>query len=349
MNRLYLDKATRFFQRMQLQNTTDTTSLSYWLNWRVYLCACCVLLPMVLAILAIRKHECSRNFSSCREENQQDTSCTLFGETWKPCLKEIHPICLLVFRVIAFASLLATLIAKLQISRGTVFYYYTQWTFILVTIYFGCASMLSGYGCYQYRKSRSTTLNANLARIDAEQGPSMPLLYQDATNQVADPQVDMHKSRVATIWSYIFQILFQMNAGSVMLTDCVYWFVIFPFLTLRDYDLNFMTVNMHTLNIILLLGDTALNCLRLPWIGISYFVLWTGVYVILQWIIHACISIWWPYPFLDLSSPYAPLWYLFVDCIVAYSMLWHLLADCGNETLFFVKMVPFLLSVLKIE
>ncbi|XP_019434952.1 PREDICTED: uncharacterized protein LOC109341482 isoform X2 [Lupinus angustifolius] len=317
------------FLRMQLQNTTDTTSLSYWLNWRVYLCACCVLLPMVLAILVIWKYECSRNFSSCKEENQQDTSCTLSGETWKPCLKEIHPICLLVFRIIAFASLLATLIAKLQISRGTIFYYYTQWTFTLITIYFGCASMLSAYGCYQYRKSRSTTLHANYARIDTEQGPNMPLLYQDATNQVAtnqvaDPQVDIHESRVATIWSCIFQILFQMNAGSVMLTDCVYWFIIFPFLTLRDYDLNFMTVNMHTLNVILLLGDTALNCLQLPWIGISYFVLWTGVYVILQWIIHACISIWWPYPFLDLSSPYAPLCYLLIALlhIPCYGFFW---------------------------
>lgn len=43
----------------------------------------------------------------------------------------------------------------------------------------------------------------------------MPLLHQDATNlsrmeHVADPHVEIHKHRVATIWSYIFQILFQV-------------------------------------------------------------------------------------------------------------------------------------------
>ncbi|XP_073221839.1 uncharacterized protein [Cicer arietinum] len=150
---------------------------------------------------------------------------------------------------------------------------------------------------------------------DAEQGPYMPLLHQDVTNEsrtehLADPQINIPKNQIAPVWSYIFQILFQISAGAVMLTDCVYWIIIFPFLTLRDYDLNFMTVNLHTLNLVLLFGDAALNCLRIHWSGMSFFVLWTGVYVIVQWIIHACVSIWWPYPFLDLSSPYAPLWYL---------------------------------------
>lgn len=150
-----------------------------------------------------------------------------------------------------------------------------------------------------------------------------------------------------------------MNAGAVMLTDSVYWFFIFPFLTTKDYNLNFvstiynllalyfvymafcqlfskfiyilhleissyyfmqMTIDMHTVNLILLLGDTALNCLvfsfelhvifpykiifssilnffnlllqRVPLFRISFFILWTGVFVIFQWILHACMSIW---------------------------------------------------------
>lgn len=103
-----------------------------------------------------------------------------------------------------------------------------------------------------------------------------------------------------------------MTAGAVMLTDSIYWIIIFPFLTMRDYSLDFLTVDMHTLNAVLLLGDTALNCLPFPWFRVSYFILWTGIFVIFQWIVHACVSIWWPYPFLDLSSSYAPLWYLLV-------------------------------------
>jgi hypothetical protein len=81
-----------------------------------------------------------------------------------------------------------------------------------------------------------------------------------------------------------------------------------------------------------------------PWFRMGYFCLWTVTYVIFQWIVHACINLWynkplflvltqllrrrkthyytllsntsflswkqrWPYPFLDLSSSFAPLWY----------------------------------------
>jgi len=53
-----------------------------------------------------------------------------------------------------------------------------------------------------YRKSTSTILNDNIARIDAEQGPNVPLLHQDATN--------IQKNQIAPVWSYIFQILFQV-------------------------------------------------------------------------------------------------------------------------------------------
>ncbi|KAL4307280.1 hypothetical protein AHAS_Ahas16G0262500 [Arachis hypogaea] len=300
--------------RMQLQDTADTTTLSYWLNWRVYLCALCVLLPMVVAFLVIWKHEGSRDSMHGKGKNQQDGNGTLPGdEAWKPCLKEIHPICLLAFRVIAFASLLATLIAKVSINGGTIFYYYTQWTFTSVTIYFACGCVLSVYGCYQYKTSTFSTSNVNFARIDVDQERNMPFMHHEVANlsrmeDHADTLVEMHRGSVTATLSCLFRVLFQMNAGAVMLTDCVYWFIIFPFLTLKDYDWNFMTVNMHTLNVILLLGDTALNCLQVPWTGMSFFVLWTGAFVIFQWIIHACVPIWWPYPFLDLSLPLAPLW-----------------------------------------
>jgi hypothetical protein len=28
-----------------------------------------------------------------------------------------------------------------------------------------------------------------------------------------------------------------------MLTDCVFWFIIFPFLTIKDYNLNFVSIS----------------------------------------------------------------------------------------------------------
>ncbi|XP_004308383.1 PREDICTED: uncharacterized protein LOC101297300 [Fragaria vesca subsp. vesca] len=91
-------------------------------------------------------------------------------------------------------------------------------------------------------------------------------------------------------------VYFGMNARAVILTDGVFWFII-------------LIINMHTINVVFLLSETALNSLPFSWFRIGYFYLWTITYVIFQWICHACVKIWWPYPFMDLSSPYALLWY----------------------------------------
>ena len=98
---------------MEQQDMADTTTLSYWLNWRFYLCAVCVLLSIVLSFLVIWKDKGSRKFRSGKGENQEDG--TLSGdEAWKP------------FRVIAFSSLLASLVAKIHINGRAIFFYYTQ-------------------------------------------------------------------------------------------------------------------------------------------------------------------------------------------------------------------------------
>lgn len=292
---------------------TDTTSLSYWLNWRVLLCVIWVLTSIITASFLIWRYESLDQSKPDRAETQQDSAPILYyEEAWRPCIKTIHPIWLLVFRVIVLCLLVATIIVRVSVNGGVIFYYYTQWTFTLVTIYFGFGSLLSFYGCYQFQKI-NTGLNDHHVVIDAEEGSYLPLRCGETTNMSSsDLQEGKYVSYSPGYCGYVFQIIFQMSAGAVVLTDCVYWIVIFPFLTLKDYDLNFMTVNVHTLNAIALLGDTALNCLPFPWFRISYFVLWTSIYVIFHWIIHACVSIWWPYPFLDLSSPVAPLWYLFV-------------------------------------
>ncbi|KAF3543190.1 hypothetical protein DY000_02009511 [Brassica cretica] len=96
--------------------------------------------------------------------------------------------------------------------------------------------------------------------------------------------------QVASTLGYILQILFQTCAGAVLLTDGVFWFIIYPFLTSKEFNLDFFIVIKHSVNVVFLLGETFLNSLWFPLFRISYFVLWTGVFVILQWIVHACVS-----------------------------------------------------------
>ncbi|KAF7136633.1 hypothetical protein RHSIM_Rhsim08G0173700 [Rhododendron simsii] len=289
--------------------TVDTATPSYWLNWRFLVCAVCVVVSMISALIVILKYEGLRNSEQgSREDGEEPAGLLYEDEVWKPCLKGIHPAWLLAFRVVAFFVLLVLVILNVAVDGGDIFYYYTQWTFTLITLYFGLGSLLSMYGCFQ-NHNKVGGEETYKETFDAEQGTYVknPNASKGGKHSRSDQPLQVRQT--AGLWGYIFQIVFQMNAGAVMLTDFVFWLLIVPFLETKDYDLNFWIINMHTINAVFLLVDTALNCLRFPWFRIAYFFLWTAIYVVFQWIMHACFSFWWPYPFLDLSSPFAPLWY----------------------------------------
>ncbi|KAJ0895112.1 hypothetical protein HanPSC8_Chr09g0396711 [Helianthus annuus] len=286
----------------------DTTTSSYWLNWRGLLCCVWILTAMGIASYLITKYEGASKQKSRKRENEDevdDYGGVLYDdEIWKPCLEGIHPAWLMSYRILAFIVLLILIILNAIVDGGSIFYYYTQWTFTLVTIYFGIGSLLSMYGCYQHHNKVGGDRSE---RLDEEQAEITNL--PNAAKFVG-PDDHKHSRQVAGIWGYVFQIMFQTLAGAVVLTDCVFWLIMVPFLTIKDYNLNFLIINMHSINAVFLVGDTALNSLRFPWFRIAYFTLWTCIFVIFQWIVHACIALWWPYPFLDLSSPFSPIWYL---------------------------------------
>ncbi|XP_061353583.1 uncharacterized protein LOC133298333 [Gastrolobium bilobum] len=295
--------------------TSDTTTPSYWLNWRFFICAIWIIASMAIASFLIWKHEGLNKPTPERGENQREAVELVYeDEAWNTCLRGIDPSWLLIYRIISFLVLLALIIANGAADGGGIFYFYTQWTFILLTIYFGLGSSFSLYGCFLiHNKFGSGTVNR--ASLDAELGTYVVSTHDgalDMPNMPKSPDQESHARKIAGVWGYIFQIIFQTCAGAVVLTDFVFWFIIYPFLTSKDYNLDFFVFCMHTINAVFLLGDTSLNCMRFPIFRFAYFVLWTSIFVIVQWIIHVCVSIWWPYPFLDLSSPYAPLWYLAV-------------------------------------
>lgn len=122
--------------RMKLLVNDDPTTLSYWLNWRVFLCAVWVLAPMVIAAFIIWKHEHSGNSESDAGGNQQESSHIRSEKSWKPCLKEIHPVFLLCFRIIAFGLLLIAVSFDLALHGAELFHYYTQWVLLPLVIVF---------------------------------------------------------------------------------------------------------------------------------------------------------------------------------------------------------------------
>ncbi|KAB2041983.1 hypothetical protein ERO13_D02G160700v2 [Gossypium hirsutum] len=295
--------------------TADTATLSYWLNWRFSLCALFILTTMAVAAIIIWKFEGRKKSEHEDRDNDKEAAGHLYeDEAWNTCLRSIHPAWLLSFRVFAFIMLLALLLANVAIDGSGIFYFYTQWTFTLVTIYFGFGSAISVYGCQKHWGKVGGDRGDHLS-LDSEHGSYTPPILGEAANvsnqcKHFDAHRAPHCPPRAGVWTYAFQIIYQTSAGAVILTDSVFWFILFPLLKSKDYGLNFLIVCMHSINVVFLLGDTILNCMRFPFFRIAYFVLWTGTFVVFQWIIHACINLWWPYPFLDLSSPYAPLWYL---------------------------------------
>ncbi|XP_024192341.1 uncharacterized protein LOC112196253 isoform X3 [Rosa chinensis] len=294
--------------------TTDTTVLRYWWNWRFLISAIFILSSMVLAAVLIWKYEGCKKSRRGRRENQRETVGSLFeGEAWRTSFKLIHPTWLLAYRVVAFVLLLSLIVTNFVLDGAGILYFYTQWTFCLVTIYFGLGSSLSIYGCYKYRNRVGEDAADRVRHEERGSTYVAPTLGKNAdtynsSKSFTDKECPSHKG--AGLIVYIFQVIYQMCGGAVVLTDVVFWLILYPFLTSKDYKLDFMMASMHSFNLVFLLGETTLNSLRFPLFRISYFVLWTGVFVIFQWIIHACKNMWWPYPFLDLSSSYAPLWYL---------------------------------------
>ncbi|CAI0398592.1 unnamed protein product [Linum tenue] len=264
----------------------DTTLASYWLNWRFSLCAVLVLVSMNVALVLIWRKEQPPNRIETEQEGGEGRSnkgeaFVYDDQAWMPSLKGVHPAWLLAFRLCAFLVLLLLLIVSVLVDGNTIFYYYTQWTFTLVTLYFAMGSLISVGGCYKYHIRASGDRVGN-AELDAEHGS------MKGSNS---SYLELHR-QPAGKWVYAFQIIFQINAGAVMLTDCVFWFVIVPFLAIKDYHLNALIVSMHSMNAIFLLGDTAMNCLPFPFFRIAYFIMWTIIYVLFQWILHASVKIW---------------------------------------------------------
>ncbi|OMO80141.1 hypothetical protein COLO4_24213 [Corchorus olitorius] len=310
--------------------TADTATLGYWLTWRFLICALFILTAIVVSAILIWKYEGRKKSERQEGEDQSKPPGFLYeDEAWSTCLESIHPAWLLSFRVFAFIMLLALLLANVVIDGGGIFYFYTQWTFTLVTIYFGLGSAISIYGCGK-RWGKADNDRADHSSLDSEQGTYVPPTLEDTEDaSIHSKHLDSHEAPYhpsrAGPWIYAFQIVYQTCAGAVMLTDSVFWFILYPFLS-KDYELNFLLVCMHSVNVVFLLGDTILNSMRFPLFRMAYFVLWTGTFVVFQWIIHACVNLWWPYPFLDLSSSYAPLWYLgvglmHVPCFGLYALI----------------------------
>lgn len=107
----------------------DTTALSYWLNWRFFLCALWVLIAVTVSAILIAKYEVVNKKKSRQEDYEPDfepVGILYDDETWRTSLTSVHPAWLLAYRLVAFVVLLAILSINLAVSGAWVLFFYTQ-------------------------------------------------------------------------------------------------------------------------------------------------------------------------------------------------------------------------------
>nr|XP_043621719.1 uncharacterized protein LOC122593385 isoform X2 [Erigeron canadensis] len=242
--------------------------LEYWLQWQVFVCALIIIIPSLVFIKFIK-----------------NTPTTNYYHLWLPCWRNLHPRWLFLYRLFAFLSMAYLLYLILAAFGPFVFFFYTQWTFLLVTIYFALGSVISAHGCWKQFRERS------LSKMDSS-------------------SVEVSKiNEEAGFWGNAMQNIYQACAGASLLTDLVFWGLLLPFQTGDTFKLTLLIGCMHSVNAVFLVLDSALNSLQFSWHGLRYFIFWSSAYIVFQWIMHMCCFSWWPYPFLELATPWAPMWY----------------------------------------
>ncbi|KAL8089219.1 uncharacterized protein LOC141697540 [Apium graveolens] len=287
----------------------EALGLDYWLQWQVLVCALIILIPAVISLNLTIK-------TSKKQVHQKLKSCDL----WLPCWKNLHPKWLLLYRVIAFCFM-ALLLCQTMVSFGPfIFFYYTQWTVALVLVYFMIGIIVSARGCWIYFKEPFGRVEDREMLVAKDYSKNA----HESTTDIKDVGAINSIQQEAGALENLMQSIYHACGGAVMLTDLVFWFILQP---LSGDTLTILLGLLHSVNVVFLVLDSAFNNHPFPWSNFTYFVLWSCAYVISQWTVHVFgVVTWWPYPFLELDTPWAPAWYfglaLFhIPCYGLYSLL----------------------------
>ncbi|KAG9136418.1 hypothetical protein Leryth_022401 [Lithospermum erythrorhizon] len=262
-------------------------SLEYWLQWQVPICALILIIPSTVAAILIKK-------GPKGDPNLKQT------DLWVPSWTNLHPSWLLLYRALALATMVYLLYLTVHTFGFFVFLFYTQWTFALVILYLLLATIVSARGCWSYN-GKPIAQN--------EERYNLVTKSEDTTDEASATSVESVKEAIGNLEASM-EVVYQICAGAVILTDIVFWCILVPFTMKGDFKLTLLIGCMHSVNVIFLLLDSAFNSLPFTWNGLTYLVMWSSSYVTFQWVLHACCISWWPYPFLELATPSAPLWYL---------------------------------------
>ncbi|GMH28015.1 hypothetical protein Nepgr_029858 [Nepenthes gracilis] len=285
-----------------MAKSEEIVGLEYWLKWQVPVCALIIVIPFVISLISIKRRK-----STADPLNNNDL--------WLPCWRKLNPIWLLIYRALAFLCMAWLLYEMIAFAGFLAFYFYTQWTFALVMVYFAVGTIISAQGYLRYLQltievgEKDKFLNSESEERKTTATVSFMARDKGINGLQKHDNWDESSERTGLLGRFM-HIIYQISAGAVMLTDLVFWCILVPLLAGKEFEVTLLIGSIHSMNAVFLLIDSVLNSVPFEWFGFTYFVLWSALYVIFQWVLHACCLTWWPYPFLELSTSLAPLWYL---------------------------------------
>lgn len=312
---------------MRILEDDAGVGLDYWLRWQVPVCALIIAIPAAVCANLIK-----------RRMKSAATEPLSFDCLWVPCWRGLNPRFLFFYRAFAFLSM-AYLLARVVFQEGIfAFYFYTQWTFTLIMVYFALGTVISAQGCWM----QSEKGPVDDGEKDKFLNPGPPEERMTTASGSLKKHSNMNQANAKKDTGhlgYLMGTIYHISAGACILTDIVFWCVLVPMLAGKEFEVTFVIGCIHSVNAVYLIIDSALNNLTFQWFGFNYFAWWSVLYIIFQWTLHACGFTWWPYPFLELATPWAPLWYLglavfHIPCYGLYVLLMN------GKTLVFSRLFP---------
>uniref|UniRef100_A0A5B7BSN0 Uncharacterized protein n=1 Tax=Davidia involucrata TaxID=16924 RepID=A0A5B7BSN0_DAVIN len=164
-----------------------------WVQWQVLVCALIFVVPCVVAVIILVNRD--------RANREPPLNS---GDLWIPCWRNLNPLWLLFYRALAF-SFMALLLYQIVASFGAfVFYFYTQWTFALVMVYFGLGTIISARGCWIMYSLKPL--------VENEEGDEFlnKTTVNSRVKQIKGSYNHEEFEQRAGFWEYLMQIIYQV-------------------------------------------------------------------------------------------------------------------------------------------
>ncbi|KAL7684630.1 hypothetical protein Plhal304r1_c035g0109981 [Plasmopara halstedii] len=184
-------------------------------------------------------------------------------------------------------------------SRGHCLAFYTSWNFILQGVYFTGAT---------WRTKRQ------LQRQIGERTAIYTALVDESEDGTGSPFTRRKRIMRASGFHWIdLELLLDICLSVSLLICVVVWVVLYPYAVKIGHPemiLNGVSYCQHGINVLLLQIDFFATRHYVSRDALPLIMGWPSVYAVFAWIVHGTVARgFWPYPFLDLDTPWAPFWY----------------------------------------